>query len=913
VAARDALGAVGRRGRRQVTASGGAAFSEVVGDSSEALPRDPAGEAPPPILPEETLRDPISSELVVERVLGKGGMGIVYLARQRGIDRPVAVKTLHADLRTGPALERFALEARIMGRLAHPNIVPVHAYGTDETGRPFLAMKVIRGIEWARLIAPSNEAERARAERLDLRAHLRILLRVCDAIAFAHSKGVIHRDLKPQNVMIGAFGEVLVTDWGIALTLDTHETPSRRWRAGVTPTPASRPPAGAPSGGPPREIPVEATVGDPPSVTAAAGPAVRRDLVGTPAYLPPEMAEGDESRSGAHTDVFLLGGILYRFLVGRPPHGGRSFDEVIANAAACRIALPTLDAKGEAIPPSLMAIAARALEKDPERRWPSVDAFQGALRDWLRNEASVRLAAQALERLARVERASISDDGGTSGVYASFTQCVALLSQALKIWEGNPEAARGRVRARLSCATFALAQGDLAAAEAQLDRLDEEVPEETEAPARAGLRERIRGAQDRRTGEARRRLFMRRAVLVVLAAAAITGLLALRERTRARDEEEAFARRRRAVAMTEAATWRDPAERVRIYQQAIEVDPTWTEAYTGLSGAFGDWAYEVSVEDPAFGTRLLVSSAAAVEPLLAREPDNAVARYYRGYALEMGGRPAEALLDYRRAVARLPEGHDGLAAATVIALAEGRIEDAERLASATIERYPDEDDFTRRGIARFILGDLTGALADLDRLMRDHPSAPEYYGLSALVLLAQGERTAAALRLTEGLTRHPGSPHCLTLLAYLAAKRGDRTRAAVIESKAHAAFAAAAGCYLALEPQLSALASAPEPRRELGLAFILRLDLTAAAPRVASVGVRERERGRALLEAGDVDGALAAARRAIADDATDGAARLLRARALVRIGLADAARDDLALVPLLAPDLKEEAAAVLPR
>src|SRR5207253_4507257 len=145
---------------------------------------------------------------LVEKI-GQGGMGSVYLARDQELDRPVALKVL-ADGRTQADLQsRIAQEARILARLEHPGIVPIHDFGTLPDGRVYYAMKLVRGRRLDEWTADGHPL----AERLGTFA------KVCEAVAFAHAHGVLHRDLKPQNVMVGAFGEVLVMDWGLAKTV----------------------------------------------------------------------------------------------------------------------------------------------------------------------------------------------------------------------------------------------------------------------------------------------------------------------------------------------------------------------------------------------------------------------------------------------------------------------------------------------------------------------------------------------------------------------------------------------------------------------------------------------------------------------------------------------------------------------
>ena len=181
-------------------------------------------------------------ELISE--LGRGGMGVVYLARDTALDREVALKVVdrvHAGGR----------EARVLARLEHPGIVPVHDFGELPDGRAFYAMKRVRGDRLDRWLAAGRDV----AERLA------VFLRVCDAVAFAHAHGVVHRDLKPENVMVGEFGEVLVLDWGIAQVPD------------------------------------------------AAGGRAGDTIAGTPDYMAPEQARGDAD-ADHRADVYALGGVL---------------------------------------------------------------------------------------------------------------------------------------------------------------------------------------------------------------------------------------------------------------------------------------------------------------------------------------------------------------------------------------------------------------------------------------------------------------------------------------------------------------------------------------------------------------------------------------------------------------------------
>ena len=214
-------------------------------------------------------------ELIGE--IGRGGMGAVYLARDTELGRPVALKVLTILDPDGQAAARMAGEARILARLEHPGIVPIHDLGTLPDGRIFYAMKMIEG---SRLDAYARSAA-------GLQERLRIFSRICETVAFAHSQGVIHRDLKPENIMVGRFGEVLILDWGVA-KID--------WGvAKIDCVAASR--AGqteefAPARTTPRTVTAHGTV------------------IGTPNYMAPEQASGAINQVDTRSDIYSLGKTL---------------------------------------------------------------------------------------------------------------------------------------------------------------------------------------------------------------------------------------------------------------------------------------------------------------------------------------------------------------------------------------------------------------------------------------------------------------------------------------------------------------------------------------------------------------------------------------------------------------------------
>ncbi|WP_165219606.1 bifunctional serine/threonine-protein kinase/formylglycine-generating enzyme family protein [Aquisphaera insulae] len=315
----------------------------------------------------------------VIRLENRGGLGELYLARDREVPREVVLKQIREEAANQAALRaRFLREAEITGGLEHPGIVPVYGRGTDARGRPYYAMRLIRGTSLEQAIRDFHQGageDDPAARNLAFRSLLRKLIDACNTLAYAHSRGVVHRDVKPGNIMLGPFGETLVVDWGLAKSPDDRPGPPR-------PHGESRPDEMAPQTEP------ELTRAD--------------DRIGTPAFMSPEQAWGRHGEVGPASDTYSLGATLYAILTGRSPVRGSDSAEVLEKAS--RGDFPRPRAVRYDMDPRLEAICLKAMSLRPADRYPSPAGLAADMEKWLAGEPVSAYPDPRIDRALRWAR-----------------------------------------------------------------------------------------------------------------------------------------------------------------------------------------------------------------------------------------------------------------------------------------------------------------------------------------------------------------------------------------------------------------------------------------------------------------------------------------------------------------------------
>lgn len=357
-------------------------------------------------------------ELRVIGQIGAGGMARVELAEQRSLGREVAVKR---PLAAGADHEALLHEARLTGALEHPAIVPVHELVKDADGAPAMVMKRLEGESWRAMLERDHRHDAA-LDFDDITRHVNVAIALCNALDYAHARKIVHLDVKPDNVMVGPYGEVWLLDWGVACRLD------------------------------------------------AADHADDEQLVGTPVYMAPEQLRG-RCAVDARTDVFLLGASLHHALTGRARHGGNSIMAVVHRA---HHALPY--DYSSLLPDELGAILNRACAREPEHRHADAATLRRALADFLRHRDAVALSDRALVELRALESAvadlGASDATAQRAIEAMTTRVRFGFEAALHAWAEFESAKAGLRRTLVAAIEFELWRENAPAAAALLDSLD---------------------------------------------------------------------------------------------------------------------------------------------------------------------------------------------------------------------------------------------------------------------------------------------------------------------------------------------------------------------------------------------------------------------------------------------------------
>ncbi|BBM83010.1 serine/threonine-protein kinase [Candidatus Uabimicrobium amorphum] len=336
--------------------------------------------------------------------IARGGMGVIFKGYQNNLQREIAIKKLIATLKNKQDKKNmFLSESMTTAYLDHPNIVPVYDL-EQQNDEIHLAMKLIKGTSWAKIIQEYN-----------VEKNLQILLQVCNAIAFAHSKEIIHCDLKPENIMIGQFGEITVMDWGVSVSMIKSSVAPHKDEV-TTP-------------------------------------------MGTPIYFSPELANGKGSEIGPWTDVYLLGSILYEILTGHAPHRAKTIFLTFCSAGEGKI--PEFP---ETAPRKLVEICRKALDPSPKKRYPNVLSLQKDIEDYLQHSKSILLTEQAQKNISQCK---ITD----ANAYDVFTEAYFDFQQALKLWSENTVAQKGREQACLQHARAAMNREEFNLAETLLQKL----------------------------------------------------------------------------------------------------------------------------------------------------------------------------------------------------------------------------------------------------------------------------------------------------------------------------------------------------------------------------------------------------------------------------------------------------------
>jgi serine/threonine protein kinase len=285
------------------------------------------------------------------RSVGFGGMKAVMQVKDKDTTRHVAMAIIpDAEDRPQEDVNRFIQEARITARLEHPNIVPVHDIGVDTSGSPYFTMKLLRGQSLADIIRKMREDDYRTLKEYDLTRLLRIFVKICNGIEFAHSKQVIHLDLKPDNIHVGDFGEVLILDWGLARFIGEPERESQEPEEDFFSLPQAK---------------------------SSQQFTIDGITKGTPGYMAPEQAAGQNRFKDERSDIYALGAILYTILTFESPMAGKPLKDILMETIHGNIEIPkNPEALRRPIPAALEAVMLKAMSRNADDRYQTVNELR---------------------------------------------------------------------------------------------------------------------------------------------------------------------------------------------------------------------------------------------------------------------------------------------------------------------------------------------------------------------------------------------------------------------------------------------------------------------------------------------------------------------------------------------------------
>ncbi|MDF1813448.1 MAG: protein kinase [Verrucomicrobiales bacterium] len=345
----------------------------------------------PPGTPAPVVETSIEEKYTFHGQIARGGMGIIVSATDKKLNRPVAIKQLAGPEEDPTLVKQLIREAQITARLSHPGIIPIHELGHDAEGRVYYTMKHIRGEPLDKVLEKLRSGDQTMIEKSPFRRLLIIFSRICDAIGYANEKGIIHRDIKPDNIMLAPYGEYLLIDWGIAKDLNNP--------APEDPTPVVS------------AFRYHPEPGD-------YGATLHGAVFGSPSYMSPEQARGDINSIDARSDVFGLGALLFEILTLSPPYEGETPEEAVKSAAKREIKriseirkeapdpnIPWPHLNGAELPESILAVAMKAMRMEPDERYQSaaelrrdIDAYLAGYTTEAENADFLKIMRLAIKR-----------------------------------------------------------------------------------------------------------------------------------------------------------------------------------------------------------------------------------------------------------------------------------------------------------------------------------------------------------------------------------------------------------------------------------------------------------------------------------------------------------------------------------